>query len=83
MADVEISSSGQKFYMRYKLRVSKYRGGRALVCGIVGGVIWFGLCWCVVLWEGSSGLGCVGVWFCGRGSSGLGCVGKFSLTHST
>jgi hypothetical protein len=38
VADSEISTSGQKkLYMNYKMRVSRYGGWCALVCGIVGG----------------------------------------------
>ena len=38
MADVEISTSGQKIiYMRHKLCVSRYGGESVLVCGILGG----------------------------------------------
>ena len=38
MAEVQISSSGKKqIYIRYKLPVCTYVGGRALVCGIVCG----------------------------------------------
>ena len=32
-----------KLYIRPKLRVSRYTGGRAMVCGILAGVIPFGL----------------------------------------
>jgi len=37
VAEFEFSASDQKLYMRYRMRVSRYDGGRALVCGIVGG----------------------------------------------
>jgi hypothetical protein len=36
VSDFEISSTGKILYMRYKVRVSRYGGGRALVCGNVG-----------------------------------------------
>ena len=35
-----------KLYMRPKLRVSRYTGGRALLCGILAGAIPFGFCRC-------------------------------------
>jgi len=37
-----------KLYMRHKLRVNRYGGGRAFVCGILGGGHPLGFCrfWC-------------------------------------